>query len=102
MDAIAPPKRTLLRDWGYYSLWWALILAIGNGLMYVDPSLVPFWSAKLQQVLWGAAFGLACALVFTLVQNLLNAARNKMKSWIFAIVIWIGMKLIAMFALGAL
>jgi hypothetical protein len=58
--------------------------------------------AKLQQVLWGVALGLVCAFAFTIAQNKFNTNRNKVKSWLFAVVVWMVMKLAAMFAMGAL
>jgi len=104
MDVTAPPKYGMLRDWGYYSLWWTVvfaIVAIANGLQPLN-ALEYFWTAKLEQLVWGVSFGLVCALLFTIVQNGLNQIRSKVKSWIFALVIWVIMKIGVTFALGAL
>lgn len=96
----AQPKRGMLRDWGYYSIWWALIFAIISGVMYKNVPASELWAATLRNALFGAAFGLACAFFFTLVQNGLNTNRNKAKSWFFAILIWIAMKAGVYLAMG--
>jgi hypothetical protein len=104
METAAPQKEGMLRDWGFYSLWWAVafaLVAIANGLQPLN-ALDHFWSAKLQQLVLGVAFGLVCAFLFTIVQNGLNKSRSNVKSWIFALVIWVAMKLGVMFVLGAL
>jgi uncharacterized membrane protein len=104
METAGPQKQGMLRDWGYYSLWWAVvfaIVAIANGLQPLS-ALNHFWSAKLEQLVWGAWFGLVCAFLFTIVQNGLNKSRSKVRSWIFALVIWVAMKLGLTFVLGTL
>ncbi len=102
MDSTLAPKQGMLRDWGYYSLWWGLIFTILGSLMYRDGPQDQFLNPALQQALFGLAFGLVCALVFTLVQNGVNKERRKVKSWILAVLIWIVMRLAWLFAAGAL
>jgi hypothetical protein len=101
-EVSAAPKWTPLKHWGYYSLWWAVIMGIGSGLMPVTgPALDQFWIAKLYQTAFGIAFGLVCALIFTLTQNTWNVGRKKPVSWAFAIAIWMAGKFIVAWLSGA-
>jgi hypothetical protein len=45
-------------------------------------------------MLSGLPFGLACAVVFTLAQNKLNALRTRGRSWAILLATWMGMKFV--------
>ena len=103
MDETVPAKRSILKDWGYYSLWWAIVLGGLNVLTYVvGGPAEQLWSAKLQHLLFGVSYGLICAFVFTVVQNILNVKRSKVLSCLFVVVIWIALMAAKMLAVGVI
>lgn len=94
---------------GLWTLWrtylwrWLLFAAIAGATQPVVGDFDNFWPQKLSQMLAGLPFGLACFVVFTPLQNLLNTPRVRWKSWLTVIGTWMGMKFAfvgAMLALG--
>lgn len=98
-DAAVPTKRPLFDDFGYYIRWWLLLGAIGGLLTVVgSEDLDHFGRAKLIQVIWGLGSGVLFAVVFTPIQNLLNAGRKRWLTWVIAIAAWLGVKFAVGFA----
>ena len=73
MDSTVTPKRGMLRDWGYYSLWWGLIFTILGSLMYRDGPQDQFLNPALQQALFGG--------VVQITLQRMTHRRGRMRSW---------------------
>jgi len=103
MDTTAASGPPLFRLFWTYLWRWGLLGLIGGALTpVVGPEATDnFWSAKLLQALSGLPFGIACALVFTPLQNYVNPARKRPLSWATVIGVWMGMKFVFAYALGA-
>ncbi len=85
-------------------LWrWVLFGGIAGliGKPVTDPNVV-FWAEKTFMVIQGVIFGLACAVVFTLLQNKFNATRQRGRSYLFVFLTWMGMKLVFLGVIVAL
>lgn len=87
------------RWWGYLARWLIFCLAV-NIFQPVPDSIEPWWQLKLIQALVGMAFGLACAVVFTLAENTLNMPRVKWKSWAIVVTTWLLVKVALVSALA--
>ena len=95
--------RNWFKDAGDYAGWYMLWGMLFACLQPVAPDAlkgVPLWTAKLHQALFGAGFGAACALAFTVLQNGFNRSRTKSISWIFAIGSWAVLSMAVALALG--
>lgn len=95
----AHPFTGLFRSFPIYLAWWCLFGVIGSALMPVATQDGDFWAVKAQQAWSGAIFGLLCAIVFTLAQNLSNQARKRWLSRLLVFTVWMGMKF-ALYGLG--
>ncbi len=79
------------RWWGYLVRW----LVFGLVVHLFQPTSGPsdaFWSQKLDQAFMGLSFGLACAIVFTVAENVWNAPRVKWKTWGIVLASWLLVK----------
>jgi hypothetical protein len=89
-----PPAAGLWKSWRVYLVRWLIFGAAAGLLQPVVSNLEQFWEQKLYQMLSGLPFGLACAVVFTLAQNKLNALRTRGRSWAILLATWMGMKFV--------
>jgi hypothetical protein len=104
---VAPVNKAAPRAWfkdfdsyaGWYTAWGALFALIQpvTAARLKDTVL---WVAKFHQTIFGAAFGIACALMFTILQNGFNRSRTKSISWIFAIGSWAVLNMAVVLATG--
>ena len=81
------------RWWGYLTRWLIFGLAI-HIFLPVEEGPQPWWQLKLMQAAVGLLFGLACALVFTLVENRFNTPRVQWKSWAIVVATWLLVKVV--------
>lgn len=98
-----PADAGLWKLWRVYLVRWIIFAAVAGLAQPVVDHIDQFWEQKLYQVLGTLPFGLACAVVFTLVQNTLNIQRARWKSWGILLTTWMGMKFVflgIMLALG--
>jgi len=58
----------------------------------VVDDLEHLWQQKVNQALVGLMFGAACAVAFTLAENLFNSSRVKWKTWALVIGTWLMVK----------
>lgn len=89
------------KDMAYYLGRWMVFGALAGFFAQVvspDASMTIqdayFWREKLHHLLWGLLFGVACGILFTLLQNKLNTTRNSKVTWYIAIALWFGFNLI--------
>ena len=83
--------RNWFKDAGDYAGWYMLWGVVFACLQPVAPEALKgesLWTAKLHQALFGAGFGLTCAVAYMVLQNGFNRPRTKSISWIFAIGCW--------------
>ncbi|MBY0579994.1 MAG: hypothetical protein K2P57_13245 [Burkholderiales bacterium] len=73
------------RDLIRYTLNWVVFGAIAGLFAPVASD-----NSKLQHLIWGLVFGVACGYAFTLLQNTFNMARNRKITWGIAAAIWLG------------
>jgi hypothetical protein len=87
----------LFRDFYYYLGWWCLWVGLGSFLQpVVDPEWQrQFWLAKAIQLGTGLSAGALSALLFTMLQNLVNWKRRRAVSWVLAIGIFMLVKVLA-------
>lgn len=93
----ASPRRGLFHQTGTYAAWWLLFSLVAATL---QPVIVTngesYEHLKRLQMLTALpiaiTFGIVCALVFTLLQNLWNKGRKKSTSWMYVFLVWLGMK----------
>lgn len=90
-----PPVGTGLwtRWWGYLARWLLFGLVV-SVFQPVGDGLGPWGPQKLYQALWGLLFGLACALVFTWVENTFNPKRVRWKTWLLVMATWLAVKVV--------
>lgn len=90
-----PPVGTGLwtRWWGYLVRWLVFGLVV-HVFQPVSENPAYFWVQKLDLALIGLLFGLVCALVFTLAENVLNTPRVKWKSWLIVLATWLVVKVV--------
>ena len=103
METTDVPKREWFRNFGYYVIWFVIWGGLFSFLQPVSSDQLAgttFWAVKVEQALIGAGFGVACAAVFTLLQNAANVARRKWLSWLLAITTWVSMNLLLAYATG--
>ncbi|TAL71662.1 MAG: hypothetical protein EPN56_08740 [Rhodanobacter sp.] len=101
MDSTKSPSPSLFYRFGTYLWRWLLFGALAGLAIPVigtaPNGVMPdgyFWHVKVQQLGFGVFFGLACAVVFTLLQNTLNKQRRRGVSWAILIVTWMAVKLV--------
>jgi hypothetical protein len=92
--------RNWFKDAGDYAGWYMLWGVVFACLQPVGAAQTSLWAAKLHQALFGAGFGFACALAFTILQNGFNRPRTKSISWIFAIGCWAVLSMLVALATG--
>lgn len=87
----------LFRNFYYYLAWWCFWIGLGTFLQpVVDPEWQKqFWTAKAIQFATGLSGGALAALLFTMLQNLLNWRRRRPISWVLAIAILILIKVLS-------
>lgn len=85
---VTSTKPAIFKDFWRYTAWWLLwvgglgfLQGIGGG---ADPVLALASSVVT---------ALICAILFTVMQNLVNAKRRKPIAWALAIGIWMGVKI---------
>src|SRR5438309_10103170 len=103
MDATESPRKPWFKDSGHYVIWFVIWGALFSFLQFVPSEQIAgttFWAVKVQQALLGAGFGVVCAIVFTILQNGVNAARRKWLSWVLAIGTWVTINLSLAYATG--
>jgi hypothetical protein len=101
MDPTHKAPRNWFRNADYYVGWyvfWGMLFSI---ILPASGSR-PFWTAKIHQAMFGAGFGLACALMFMILQNGFNRSRTKSISWIFAIGSWAVLSMLIALTMGIL
>lgn len=79
------------RWWGYLARW----LVFGVVVALFQPVLddaEPLWKLKAMQAALGLLFGLVAAVVFTVAENKLNAARVTWKTWTLVVLTWLVVK----------
>ena len=101
VNANAEPRPGLFFRFPTYLLRWlafGVLAGLATPVISPEPSgAMPdeyFWHVKLLQVGFGLAFALPCAVVFTVLQNLLNKQRSRGRSWAILIGTWLGVKLV--------
>jgi hypothetical protein len=79
------------RWWGYWVRWtvFGLVVSVFRPVADGQPD---FWLQKATQALTGLGFGLACAAVFTPLENKFNTPRAKWKTWLLVIATWLAVK----------
>lgn len=82
------PHGIWARWWGYLVRWLVFGLIV-HLLLPVPEGVSERWLEKLQQALMGLVFGLVCALIFTLAENLLNPSRLRWRTWSLIISTWL-------------
>lgn len=92
--------RNWFKDAGDYAGWYMLWGVVFACLQPVAPGTASLWAAKLHQALFGAGFGLSCAMVYLVLQNGFNRPRTKSISWIFAIGCWAVLSMAVALTLG--
>lgn len=88
---------------GYYTTWfvlWSVLFSFTHLVTPEQTAGTTFWAVKIQQAIFGAGFGVICAIVFSVLQNGINAQRQKWLSWILAIGTWISIQLLLAVAMG--
>lgn len=80
--------------WRGYTVRWALFGIIVQISQSVTEDVDPYWLQKFFQALFGLFFGVVCALVFTLAENMYNALRVRWKSWAIVVATWLVVKLV--------
>jgi len=75
-----------------YSARWVLFCLVTSLYPPVADEGGDYWMQKFTQGLMGLLFGAGCAIVFTLAENTLNAARIKWRSWALVISTWFFVK----------
>lgn len=99
---IPPPATDLWLRWrGYLARWLAFGLVVSVFQPVADPEGV-YWTQKLYQSLWGLSFGLVCGLVFTPLENKLNAQGIRWKTWSLVIATWLVVKVVFVSTLALL
>jgi len=99
----AAAKKQWFKDFGYYTIWFVVWGALFSFLQFVTTeqmAATTFWAVKIQQAILGAGFGVICAIIFTILQNGINAQRRKPLSWVLAIGTWIFINLLLAVAMG--
>ena len=86
--------------WRGYAVRWLLFCLIVQ-LFQPVPAGDGYWQFKFEQALLGLAFGAACALVFTAVENTFNVARSSARTWLFVALTWIAVKVLFVSAMSA-
>ena len=89
---VVAQTKSLMKNWKHYMFWWCIWMGLGGMTQPVATEDGTFWMVKAIQLAWGVAFGMVCAIIFTIGQNTLNVARKKWLSWVIALVVWMGMK----------
>lgn len=87
----------MLKDFTYYARWWSFWCILGTLLQPVvdsDFQGLPRWLGYTILVFLALLTGLACGLVFTVLQNKFNPSRKKPAAWIFAILVAFAGKLL--------
>lgn len=82
------------KQWRGYFVRWILFGVVVQLFQPVAAGAEPFWSQKLYQALSGLLFGVACATVFTRLENRFNAARIAWKTWSLVVVTWLLVKVV--------
>ncbi len=93
-DNYSTQHHDLWYRWRGYTVRWLLFGLVVSLFQPVVDDLDHLWEQKLNQGLAGFVFGSACAVVFTLAQNMLNWPRVKWKSWLFVILTWLSVKVV--------
>lgn len=96
-DVEAAPRGGLFSQLGTYAARWLLFALVASVL---QPVIVTngddYWHLMRFQMLaalpMAITFSLACALAFTMLQNLWNKSRKKATSWMYLFLVWMGMK----------
>jgi hypothetical protein len=91
MDPTHKATRNWFKNADYYVGWyvfWGMIFSLVLPVATNQGGTHAYWTAKVHHAMYGAGFGLACALMFTILQNGFNRSRTKSISWIFAIGSW--------------
>jgi hypothetical protein len=95
--------RNWFRDLDVYAGWfmfWGTLASLVQPVAANHRQVHAFWTAKAHQALFGAGFGIVCALIFTFLQNGFNRPRTKSISWIFAIGSWAIMSMLVFLTTG--
>jgi hypothetical protein len=91
MDPTHKASRNWFKDFGDYVTWfvvWGALFAFVQPVATTSVKGTNLWTIKFHQAIFGAGFGVVCALLFTFLQNGFNRSRTKSISWIFAIGCW--------------
>jgi hypothetical protein len=88
------PRPGLWCRWRGYTVRWLLFGLVVSLFQPIVDNLDHLWEQKLNQGLAGLVFGSACAVIFTVTQNMYNVPRKKWKSWLFVALTWLSVKVI--------
>jgi len=101
-EIIIPEGPHLWLRWkSYLARWLAFGIIVSVFQPVEDPQAV-FWIQKAYQGLWGGAFGLACGLFFTPLENKFNSDHVAWKTWALAGITWLVIKVVFVSTLALL
>ncbi|WP_158300711.1 hypothetical protein [Chromobacterium sp. ATCC 53434] len=87
--------------WRTYLIRWLTFGFIAGAIgRPITDNIDHYWQQVAMQGLSGLVFGLACWVVFTPLQNIVNPSRKRWLSWVTVIGTWIGMKFVFAGILG--
>lgn len=89
---VAPSTRRAFDGFRTYAWRWLLFGFLAGVATPVATGDGDYGFVKAIQIANGLFFGLVCAVVFTLLQNRLNAGRSRGRSWAILIGTWMGVK----------
>jgi hypothetical protein len=104
MNSAPPPSQPWHKGLPHYVLWfciWGALFSFLQPVTSEQTAGTTFWAVKITQALFGAGFGVVCALVFAVLQNTFNKARVKWRSWLLAIGTWLTVNFSLAYVVGA-
>jgi len=86
------PNHGLWYRWRGYTARWLLFGLVVSVFQPIVDDLENLWQQKVNQALLELLFGAACAVAFTLAENLFNASRVRWKTWGLVVGTWLIVK----------
>lgn len=97
---IAPAPVNLWTRWRGYLARWLLFGLVISVFQPVADAQTSYWLQKTYQGLAGLLFGLACALVFTPLENKFNTPRQRWKTAALVFASWLLVKVVVVSTLA--